>query len=60
MHLNFELDFITSGRLPLLCCLIAFILTFFVTRIIDGSPYHKPIEKRTNRKRTEGSHAVVS
>ena len=32
----------------------------FVTRIIDGSPYHKPIEKRTNRKRTEGSHAVVS
>src|SRR6202161_393208 len=32
----------------------------FVTRIIDGSPYHKPIEKRTNRKRTEESHAVVS
>jgi len=32
----------------------------FVTRIIDGSPYHKPIEKRTTRKRTEGSHAVVS
>ena len=32
----------------------------FVTRIIDGSPYSKPIEKRTNRKRTEGSHAVVS
>src|SRR5580700_1557198 len=32
----------------------------FVTRIIDGSPYHKPIEKRTLRKRTEGSHAVVS
>lgn len=34
MHLNFELDFLTSGRLPLLCCLIAFILTFFVTRTI--------------------------
>jgi 3-oxoacid CoA-transferase subunit A len=32
----------------------------FVTRIIDGSPYHKPIEKRTVRKRTEGPHAVVS
>src|SRR5580692_3680049 len=26
----------------------------YVTRIIDGSPYHKPIEKRTLRKRTEG------
>lgn len=34
MDLNFELDFLTSGRLPLLCCLIAFILTFFVTRTI--------------------------
>ncbi|MDT5113892.1 MAG: hypothetical protein QOE20_5782 [Mycobacterium sp.] len=34
MHLNLELDFLTSGRLPLLCCLIAFILTFFVTRTI--------------------------
>jgi len=34
VDLNFELDFLTSGRLPLLCCLIAFILTFFVTRTI--------------------------
>jgi hypothetical protein len=34
VHLNLELDFLTSGRLPLLCCLIAFILTFFVTRTI--------------------------
>ncbi|WP_319446305.1 MULTISPECIES: hypothetical protein [unclassified Mycobacterium] len=34
MHLNIELDFITRGRLPLLCCLVAFILTFFVTRTI--------------------------
>jgi len=32
----------------------------FVKRIICGSPYQKVIEKRTNRKRTEGSHAVVS
>ncbi|HTV97292.1 MAG TPA: CoA transferase subunit A [Steroidobacteraceae bacterium] len=32
----------------------------FVKRIIDGSPYHKLIEKRTLRKRTEGSHAVVA
>jgi hypothetical protein len=28
----FEDDIIGRGRLPLLCCLIAFILTFFVTR----------------------------
>jgi hypothetical protein len=28
----FENDIIARGRLPLLCCLIAFILTFFVTR----------------------------
>jgi len=28
----FEHDIISRGRLPLLCCLIAFILTFFVTR----------------------------
>jgi hypothetical protein len=28
----FEHDIIARGRLPLLCCLIAFILTFFVTR----------------------------
>jgi 3-oxoacid CoA-transferase subunit A len=32
----------------------------YVHRIINGSPYHKKIEKRTVRKRTEGSHAVVS
>ncbi len=34
MHLNIQLDFITRERLPLLCCLVAFILTFFVTRTI--------------------------
>jgi hypothetical protein len=28
-----EEDIISRGRLPLLCCLIAFIVTFFVTRI---------------------------
>jgi 3-oxoacid CoA-transferase subunit A len=32
----------------------------FVKRIIDGSPYRKQVEKRTVRKRPEGSHAVVS
>ena len=31
----------------------------YVQRIVDGSPYHKLIEKRTVRKR-EGSHAVVA
>ena len=34
MHLTVQLDFITHDRLPLLCCLLAFILTFFVTRTI--------------------------
>jgi hypothetical protein len=28
----FQHDIVGSGRLPLLCCLVAFILTFFVTR----------------------------
>src|SRR5260370_27187 len=32
----------------------------YVQRIINGSPYHKKIEKLTARKRTQGSHAVVS
>jgi 3-oxoacid CoA-transferase subunit A len=32
----------------------------YVTRIIHGAPYDKLIEKRTVRKRTEGSHAVVA
>lgn len=31
---SIQLDFITRDRLPLLCCLVAFILTFFVTRTI--------------------------
>ncbi|TFV60592.1 hypothetical protein E4P42_03615 [Mycobacterium sp. PS03-16] len=34
MHLTLQLDFLTVERLPLLCCLVAFILTFFVTRTI--------------------------
>ncbi|BCI53901.1 membrane protein [Mycolicibacterium litorale] len=34
MHLTLQLDFLTRDRLPLLCCLVAFILTFFVTRTI--------------------------
>ncbi len=38
-------DIINGGRLPLLCCLIAFLMTFFITRVIvryirnqDGNP----------------------
>jgi hypothetical protein len=34
VRLTIEPDFVTGGRLPLLCCLVAFILTFFVTRTI--------------------------
>jgi hypothetical protein len=38
VHVTFQLDFITGAvtrdRLPLVCCLVAFILTFFVTRTI--------------------------
>jgi len=36
-------DIVAAGRLPLLCCLVAFILTFFVTRTFV----------RTIRRRTE-------
>ena len=32
----------------------------YVQRILCGAPYSKPIEKRTVRKRTEGTHAVVA
>lgn len=34
MQLTVQLDFVTRDRLPLLCCLVAFILTFFVTRTL--------------------------
>ncbi len=34
MFASFWHDVINRGRLPLLCCLVAFILTFFVTRTI--------------------------
>jgi hypothetical protein len=34
VHATLEFDVVSRGRLPLLCCLIAFILTFFVTRTI--------------------------
>ncbi|WKG01297.1 hypothetical protein [Mycolicibacterium sp. HK-90] len=34
MHATLHLEFLTRDRLPLLCCLVAFILTFFVTRLV--------------------------
>ncbi|WP_210686920.1 hypothetical protein [Mycolicibacterium sp. GESEQ-9] len=34
MHATVHLDFLTRDRLPLLCCLVAFILTFFVMRLV--------------------------
>ena len=35
MHVTLDLGIgIPHGRLPLVCCLVAFILTFFVTRTI--------------------------
>ena len=32
VHLDVRLDFVAPGRLPMMWCLIAFILTFFITR----------------------------
>ena len=43
----FEHDIIGRGRLPLLCCLIAFILTFFVTRT-----FVRVIRRRQSNGRT--------
>jgi ABC-type multidrug transport system fused ATPase/permease subunit len=34
VHLTFHLDFITPGRIPLMWCLVAFLITFLVTRTI--------------------------
>jgi hypothetical protein len=34
VHVDFRLDFVAPGRQPLMWCLIAFILTFFITRSI--------------------------
>ncbi|WP_280831679.1 hypothetical protein [Mycolicibacterium frederiksbergense] len=34
MQATVHFDFLTRDRLPLLCCLVAFILTFFVTRLV--------------------------
>ena len=34
MHFTWQFHILAPGRLPLLCCLIAFLLTFLVTRTI--------------------------
>jgi hypothetical protein len=34
VHMDFRLEFVAPGRQPLMWCLIAFILTFFITRSI--------------------------
>ncbi len=43
----FEHDIVGRGRLPLLCCLIAFILTFFVTRTFVRLIRHRAAIGRT-------------
>ena len=37
VHLDVRFDFVAPGRLPMMWCLIAFILTFFITRTITRS-----------------------
>jgi hypothetical protein len=63
----FEHDIIGRGRLPLLCCLLAFILTFFVTRTFTrlirrrqsiGRP-HRWWEPRNIRIGSKHIHHVV-
>ena len=45
----FAHDIIDRGRLPLLCCLIAFILTFFVTRTFVRVIRHRAAAGRPTR-----------
>jgi hypothetical protein len=45
----FEHDIIGRGRLPLLCCLVAFILTFFVTRTFVRLIRHRKTVDRPPR-----------
>jgi hypothetical protein len=45
----FAHDIVDRGRLPLLCCLVAFILTFFVTRTFARAIRHRVRADRTAR-----------
>ncbi len=42
-------DILDAGRLPLLCCLVAFILTFFVTRTFVRFIRHRAARDRPHR-----------
>jgi hypothetical protein len=45
----FSQDILAAGRLPLLCCLVAFILTFFVTRSFVRFIRHRDATGRPTR-----------
>ncbi len=45
----FSHDILSAGRLPLLCCLVAFILTFFVTRTFVRFIRHRAETGRSHR-----------
>ena len=45
----FARDIVAGGRLPLLCCLVAFILTFFVTRAFARVIRHRVAAGRPHR-----------
>jgi hypothetical protein len=45
----FSDDVVASGRLPLLCCLVAFILTFFITRAFARFIRHRAEAGRPTR-----------
>ncbi|MEE6177768.1 hypothetical protein [Mycobacterium sp. 050134] len=45
----FSHDIVAAGRLPLLCCLVAFILTFFVTRSFVRFIRHRAARGRPTR-----------
>ncbi|OOK68165.1 conserved membrane domain protein [Mycobacterium kansasii] len=49
-------DIIDRGRLPLLCCLVAFILTFFVTRTFARIIRRRP----AMRHRPAGGSPAIS
>lgn len=49
VSLWFSHDVVAAGRLPLLCCLVAFILTFFVTRSFVRFIRHRTATGRPTR-----------
>ena len=57
VHLDVRLDFVAPGRLPLMWCLIAFILTFFITRSITR--YIRATAGRTGPHRWWQPHNIA-